>query len=58
MDYITLIDLGVSFLQMFLSKLSTKLPADVVASVQAAADALAAHKDDAITKANLEAQRG
>ena len=58
MDYITLLDLGITFLQSFLGKLSNKLPAEVVAAVQAAIDAIAAHKDDAITKANLEAQRG
>jgi hypothetical protein len=57
-DYITLIDLGISFLESFLSGLKNKLPAEVVAAVQAAVDALAAHKADALTKANFESQRG
>lgn len=55
---IELVDLGVTFLQMFLGKLSNQVPAEVVAAVQAAIDALAKHKDDLITKAALEAQRG
>jgi hypothetical protein len=55
---IELIDLGFGFLQTFLGKLKNNLPATVVAAVQAAADALLAHKNDLITKANFEAQRG
>lgn len=55
---IELIDLGVTFLQMFLGKLSNQLPAEVLAAVEAAINALDAHKNDLITKAALEAQRG
>lgn len=55
---IEVIDLGLTFLQMFLGKMSNKLPAEVVASIQAAVDALVLHKNDLITKAALEAQRG
>lgn len=55
---IELIDLGMTFLEMFLGKLKTQIPAEVVTAVQAAIDALAAHKQDLISKANLEAQRG
>jgi hypothetical protein len=58
MDYFTLIDLGFSFLQSFLGSLKNKLPANVVTALQAAIDALAAHKADILTKANFEAQRG
>lgn len=58
MDYITLLDLGLSFLQTFLGNLKNKLPAEVVQSIQAAIDALVAHKDDVVTRANLEAHRG
>lgn len=58
MEYITLLDLGISFLQSFLGGLKNKLPAEIVTAVQATIDALAAHKDDVVTKANLEAQRG
>lgn len=58
MDYITLIDLGFAFLQNFLGSLKSKLPAEVAAALQAALDALAAHKADLLTKANFEAQRG
>ncbi len=58
MDYVSLIDLGIALLQSFLSGTKSKLPAEVLQSVQAAVDALAAHKDDVVTKAALEAQRG
>lgn len=58
MDYITLLDLGYSFLEMFLGKLKNKLPAEVVQAIQAATDAIAAHRTDEVTKANLESQRG
>lgn len=55
---IEVVDLGLTFLQMFLGKYAKGLPAEVIAAVQASVDALAAHKDDLITKAALEAQRG
>jgi len=55
---ITVIDIGLSFLEGYLSRLRDQLPVHVVAAVQAAIDALAAHKADLITKQNLEAQRG
>jgi hypothetical protein len=55
---ITLIDVGASFLEMWLSKLHSQLPAQVVAAVQAAIDALIAHKNDLMTKAEWESQRG
>lgn len=58
MDYLTLLDLGMSFLEAFLSKLKNKLPAEVATAVQAAIDAIAKHKDDSVTKIALEAQRG
>lgn len=56
---IQLIDLGISFLLPFLQGLkNSKVPAGVVAAVQAAIDAIAAHKQDLLTKANFDAQRG
>jgi len=58
MNYLTLLDLGIGFLQNFLGGLKNKLPAEIVASIQATIDSLAAHKDDELTKANFEAQRG
>lgn len=58
MDYLTLIDLGLTFLTSFLDKMKNKLPAEVTKAVQAAIDALMVHKDDVVTKVNLEAQRG
>lgn len=54
---IPLLDLGLSILEQYLGKLKDQLPEDVVAAVQAAIDALAAHKNDLVTKVNLEAQR-
>lgn len=55
---IEFIDLGLGVLQTLLSKLKTQVPAEVVAAIQAAYDALDAHKNDLVTKANLEANRG
>jgi hypothetical protein len=55
---VPLLDLGISILEAFLGKLKDNLPAQIVADVQAVIDKLAAHKDDLISKANLEAQRG
>lgn len=55
---IPLLDLGISILEAYLGQMNNQVPLHVVAAVQAAIDALAAHKDDLITKANLEAQRG
>lgn len=56
---ITLLDLGIQFLLPFLQSLKNgKVPAEVVAAIQAAIDAIAAHKQDLLTKANFDAQRG
>jgi len=57
--YLTLLDLGIQFLLPFLSGLKGgKAPAEIIASVQAAIDALLAHKQDIISKANLDVLRG
>jgi len=57
MDYSVLIGLGISFLQMFLGGLKSKLPTEIAAAVGAALAALEAHKADTITMAALDAQR-
>lgn len=51
------IDLGLSLIETLLGKLKSKVPVEVVTSIQAAYDALDAHKNDLITQANLDAQR-
>jgi hypothetical protein len=57
--YLTLIDLGIQFLLPFISGLKGgKAPAEVIASVQAAIDAIIAHKADIINKSNLDSLRG
>ena len=57
--YLTLIELGISFLIPFLQGLKgSKVPAEVAQAVQAAIDALLTHKQDIISKANLDALRG
>lgn len=57
--YITIIDLGIQFLLQYLSGLKgAKVPAEILASVQAAIDALATHKNDVISKSNLDSLRG
>lgn len=57
--YLALIDVGLTFLQQFVGGLKTgKAPAEIIAAIQAAADALFAHKTDIISKSNLDALRG
>lgn len=57
--YLTLIDVGLSFLQQFLTGIKGgKAPSEVIAAVQAAVDALAAHKQDIINKSNIDSLRG
>jgi hypothetical protein len=57
--YLALLDVGLSFLQQFVSGLkSGKAPAEIIAAVQAAADAIFNHKADIISKSNLESLRG
>lgn len=56
-DYVPVIDLFIGLAEAFIGKTSTKLPAEVLAAVQAAIDALATHRNDVITKAAFEAQR-
>jgi hypothetical protein len=57
--YLTLIDLGIQFLLPFLSGLKGgNAPAEVIASIQAAIDAIIAHKQDVISKSNLDSMRG
>jgi hypothetical protein len=57
--YLMLIELGIQFLTQYLSSVKgAKLPAEVLAAVQAAIDALITHKQDIINKANLDALRG
>jgi hypothetical protein len=58
MDYIALLDLGISFGQMFLEKIKNRAPSDLLSASQAFLDAAIAHKNDVISRANLEAQRG
>lgn len=58
MGYLSLISLGITFLQSFLEHTSYKLPAEIITGVQSVITALVAHKNDLLTKANFEAQRG
>jgi hypothetical protein len=59
MPYLPLIELGIGFLEKFLAGLKWgKAPAEVIASVQAAYDALATHRMDIISKSNLDSLRG
>jgi hypothetical protein len=53
-----LLDVGLSFLQTFLSHTKSNVPSEVAGAVQAAIDAIAAHRNDLVTKAALDAQRG
>jgi len=55
---VSLLDIGFGLVEMVLQKYNQKLPAELVTAGQAAVDAWAAHRDDVVSKANLEAQRG
>jgi len=52
------IDAAFGLLEQLLSKNKNQLPTELVTAAQKAVDAWAEHRDDLITKANLEAQRG
>lgn len=57
--YLQLIELGIQFLTPFIASLKWgKAPAEVIASVQGSLDALAAHKNDIISKSNIDSLRG
>jgi len=58
MEYIALIEFFLAIAEGFVGKMENKLPAEVLGSIQAGLAALASHRDDLVTKANLEAQRG
>lgn len=55
---IGILSIVLPFLEAFLTEHGQKLPADILAAVEAAYKALLNHKVDLITKADLEAQRG
>ena len=57
--YLSLLDIGLGFLNQYISSLtSSKAPAEVIAAFQAALTALQAHKSDVMSKADWEALRG
>ena len=59
MPYLPLIEMGIGFLEKFLSGLKWgKAPAEVLTAVQAAYDSLVAHKLDMITRSNIDSLRG
>lgn len=55
---IELLDLGIELTQMFLSKMKNQVPSELLDLGQKFVDAAVAHKNDLITKAALEANRG
>lgn len=58
-NYSILIDLGFALGKDLVASLTkAKAPQEVLDAAQAAVDAISAHQQDLITKANLEAQRG
>ena len=57
--YLILVELGIQFLTQYLQSVKgSKLPAEVLAAIQAAIDALINHKQDVINKSNLDSLRG
>jgi hypothetical protein len=56
---LTLIELGLGVLNSLMSTFTKSgVPTEVTNSIQSAINAVQAHYDDLVTKANLEAQRG
>lgn len=55
---IAILGLVIPFIQTFLQEHGQKLPAELLAAGNSFLSALMFHKDDLITQANLEAQRG
>jgi hypothetical protein len=58
MDYVSLLNFFITIGMSFLSQTQSKLPREVLSAVQSALEAISKHRDDSITKANLEALRG
>lgn len=59
MPYITLIEMGISFLTPFISGMKgAKVPTEIIASAEKVLEALILHKQDVINKQNLDALRG
>lgn len=57
--YVVLLDLGSTFLKQFVGSLTkSNAPAQLIDAVTGVVTAIDAHKNDVITKASLEAQRG
>lgn len=57
--YLALVELGIQFLQQYLGGLKgAKVPLEVATAVQAAIDSLITHKNDVISKSNLDSLRG
>jgi hypothetical protein len=51
--------MGIQFLLQYLSGLKgAKVPAELLTSIQAAIDAIVTHKNDVISKSNLDSLRG
>ena len=54
-----LVNLGLTVLQQLLASFTAaKAPQEVIDAIKAAIVAVAAHRDDLLTKENFEAQRG
>lgn len=57
--YLLLLDLGSTFLKQFVSSLTkSNAPAQIIDAINATVNAIDEHKNDVVSKANLEAQRG
>jgi hypothetical protein len=59
METAVLIDLGTGLLKQLAASLTaSNVPGEIIDGISNTVAALEKHKDDVITKANLEAQRG
>lgn len=56
--YVMLLDMGLGYGKMFLEKLKSRAPADVLSAGQAFIAAVEAHREDVLSKENFEKQRG
>lgn len=55
---LAILGLVIPFIETFLKAHGQQLPAELLAAGEAFYGALVAHKDDLVTQANLEANRG
>lgn len=57
-EYILLLDGGIALAKLFLGRLRSRAPVEILSAGQAFIDSLEQHRNDELTKANFEKARG